>query len=160
MIKLIANKHKREISCVSDAVFDCENLAGDAYVEVIFCDDAYITDVNLRMRSIASATDVLSFPTLDFTRFNGVYPPFSQEHFPFDYDEKRKAVSLGSILINENAVSRQAEEYGHSVSRERLYLFVHGLLHLLGYDHERDEDKAVMREKEECALKCAGAERV
>lgn len=63
---------------------------------------------------------------------------------------------LGSIVICRDVAARQAEEYGHSRDREETYLFVHGLLHLLGYDHMTEEDKSVMREAEERILSAIG----
>ena len=60
---------------------------------------------------------------------------------------------MGDIIISAETASRQAEEFGHGLEREIVYLAVHGLLHLLGYDHMTDEDKAVMRAKEEEALR-------
>ena len=60
---------------------------------------------------------------------------------------------MGDIIISAETASRQAEEFGHGLEREIVYLAVHGLLHLLGYDHMKDEDKAVMRAKEEEALR-------
>ena len=68
-------------------------------------------------------------------------------------------VMLGSIVICREVAERQAEEYGHSAVREMTYLFVHGLLHLLGYDHEKEEDKALMRAKEEEVLSAIGINR-
>jgi probable rRNA maturation factor len=61
-------------------------------------------------------------------------------------------VFLGDVIINLNKASEQAKEYNHSLSREVCYLFVHGLLHLLGYDHIEDKDKKLMRSKEELIL--------
>lgn len=60
---------------------------------------------------------------------------------------------MGDIIISAETAFRQAEEFGHGLEREIVYLAVHGLLHLLGYDHMTDEDKAVMRAKEEEALR-------
>ena len=93
-----------------------------------------------------SATDVLSFPMLDAIK------PFTKENYPFDYDTKTDSVFIGSILICESVARRQAQEYGHGFEREHAYLFLHGLLHLLGYDHIADEDKKAMREREEQIL--------
>ena len=58
-------------------------------------------------------------------------------------------IFLGSIVICRERAAEQAEEYGHSLRREVYYLAVHGLCHLLGYDHETEEERAQMREKEE-----------
>ena len=66
---------------------------------------------------------------------------------------------IGSIAICRKRAEEQAEEYGHSLKREMNYLAVHGLCHLLGYDHIEEADKKLMREKEECVLKKIGAVR-
>ena len=60
---------------------------------------------------------------------------------------------LGDIIISAETATRQAEEFGHGLEREIVYLAVHGLLHLLGYDHMVEEDKVIMRAKEEEALR-------
>ena len=73
-----------------------------------------------------------------------------QEH-PFDIEEDG-TLFIGSIAICEDRAREQAEEYGHSYNRELHYLVVHGLCHLLGYDHEEESDKKEMREKEERIL--------
>ena len=79
------------------------------------------------------------------------------EH-PFDMDDEG-ALFLGSIVICREQARRQAEEYGHSLRREQYYLAVHGLCHLLGYDHETDGDKSEMRAREERVLAAMGAAR-
>ena len=56
---------------------------------------------------------------------------------------------LGEIVISLERTIAQAEEYGHSVEREMAFLFVHGMLHLLGYDHQEDEERRQMRQIEE-----------
>ena len=65
-------------------------------------------------------------------------------------------MTLGSIAICTEKAEEQAKEYGHSFVREMTYLFVHGLLHLLGYDHENEDDKRVMRAAEEKILSAIG----
>ena len=60
---------------------------------------------------------------------------------------------LGDIIINLSQVKMQADEYGHSFERELAYMLVHGFYHLMGYDHIQEDDKKVMREKEEKVLK-------
>ena len=69
-----------------------------------------------------------------------------------------KYIFLGSIVLCENKIKEQAKELGHSEERERTYLIVHGLMHLFGYDHIKEEDKKEMREKEKQALKILGIE--
>ena len=95
-----------------------------------------IRRLNRRFRDKDAATDVLSFPL----RTEGfVLPPDEPPH-------------LGNVVLCYPVARRQAQEYGHSEAREVAYLFAHGLLHLLGYDHEQPEEQAVMREREESAL--------
>ena len=63
---------------------------------------------------------------------------------------------MGSIAICRERAAEQAEEYGHSLKRELYYLAVHGLCHLLGYDHETEADRAEMRAREESVLGTMG----
>ena len=74
--------------------------------------------------------------------------------FAFQDDEdmildSKMPTELGDILISYETMIRQADDYGHSTEREMCFLFTHGLLHLLGYDHIKDSDKAIMRKAEE-----------
>ncbi len=95
----------------------------------------------------------MSFPLLDEIL------SFEKANYPFDYDEDTGCVSLGSILICDEVAKLQAAEYGHSEERERAYLFLHGLLHLLGYDHMDEETKNEMRAAEEEILRSVGLTR-
>ncbi len=94
-------------------------------VELILCDDEFIKTVNKKYRRKNDPTDVLSFPIRG-----------GRENEP-----------VGSIVISLDKVARQAEEFGHSRQDELALLFMHGLLHLLGYDHEKDNGE--MRQIEE-----------
>ena len=134
----------------ADAAFAALSLAGEAEVEVNFVTEEEIRALNARTRDTDRVTDVLSYPMLDEIR------PFTRENYPFDVDPENGRVPLGSIVICRDVAARQAEEYGHSRDREETYLFVHGLLHLLGYDHMTEEDKSVMREAEERILSAIG----
>ena len=95
-------------------------------------------------RSIDRATDVLSFPVRDAK--NGDIT-VSDEDFYEGY------LSLGDIVISLERAKEQAEEYGHSFEREAGFLTCHSMLHLLGYDHIDEADRAIMRKKEEEILK-------
>ena len=66
---------------------------------------------------------------------------------------------LGDVIVSYPRAVAQAEEYGHSVERELAYLVVHGVLHILGHDHEVPEEQAVMRAREEAALAVVGLTR-
>ncbi len=98
-------------------------------IELILCDDAAIQELNRTHRHIDKATDVLSFP------LEGEH-----EHLP-----------LGTIVISLDHAQAKAEELGHTTQEEIALLFVHGLLHLMGYDHETDDGK--MREIEHAILR-------
>lgn len=100
-----------------------------------------IHDLNKKFREVDRPTDVLSFPLLE--------GDFSNENNIFDVDPQTNELCLGDIYICDEIVAMQAKEYGHSYKREFAYLFVHGLLHLFGFDHMNDEDKRIMRDKEE-----------
>lgn len=98
----------------------------DYEVSVSFVGDDEIHELNRDYRGVDRTTDVLSFPMDDeFTNM------------------------LGDIVININKVIEQAKEYGHSEKREISYLTVHSTLHLMGFDHEEEEDKKEMRAVED-----------
>lgn len=122
--------------------------------EIIITDEAEIRRLNAETRGIDAVTDVLSFPSLDGIRGKAL----KKADFPFEVDEDGN-IFLGSIVICEKRAREQAEEYGHSYMRELHYLAVHGLWHLLGYDHMTEEDKPEMRAKEEKILSKLGITR-
>ena len=146
MIKVDCAVENELFSALAEEVFKQSSLSGDAVVEVDFVTPDEIHEINRAERGVDRPTDVLSFPALDEIK------PFTVENYPFEYDGERKAVTLGSILICGEIADEQAKEYGHSSEREKCYLFVHGLLHLLCYDHIDETMRAQMREKEENIL--------
>jgi len=97
-------------------------------------DDENIRELNREHREIDRATDVLSFPMLELS------PGQKIEVSPLEIDPSTGAVMLGDIAISLERMCEQAKEYGHSEERELSFLTVHGILHLLGYDHERSEE--------------------
>ena len=118
--------------------FPCE-------VDVRVTSDAGIRQINLDMRQVDAATDVLSFPAFDLTP--GELPG------PEDADPATGLVPLGDMVLSLERVQAQAKEYGHSGRRERAYLVVHSVLHLLGYDHlDEGPQKARMRAREDAIL--------
>ena len=122
-----------------EATLDYEQYGNPCEVSVTFVDNEEIRDLNKKFRGIDKATDVLSFPLTDFD--GGDEPPTDE---PF--------ISLGDIVISLERAREQAEEFGHSFERECAFLCVHSMLHLLGYDHEYEEERAEMRLREEKAL--------
>ena len=111
-------------------------------IEIVSADE--IREVNKNERGVDKVTDVLSFPFLDAK--NGDIT-VSDEDFYEGY------LSLGDIVISLERAKEQAEEYGHSFEREAGFLTCHSMLHLLGYDHIDEADRAIMRKKEEEILK-------
>lgn len=119
-------------------------------VELCFLSQEDTQALNREKRNVDKVTDVLSFPYLEIKKL-----PISCDDFAdVDCDEKGKLL-LGSIAICRKRAEEQAYEYGHSVEREIAFLSVHGLLHLLGFDHEEGELKCEMFELQEKILqKC------
>ncbi len=122
--------------------------------EIVFVGEEEIRELNRDTRGMDKVTDVLSYPTLDGIKGK----PLSKRDYPYDLDEEGN-LCVGSIAVCIKRAKEQAEEYGHSYKRELHYLIVHGVLHLLGYDHMTDEDKTEMREKEEEILQKLGITR-
>ena len=112
-------------------------------VSLSFVSPEEIREINREYRDKDAVTDVLSFP-----QYN-------------DQDEIREEVyaCLGDVIICPERAREQAEEYGHSYTREMVYLMVHSMLHLLGYDHMEEDEKAVMREREEAVMNQIGVSR-
>ncbi len=118
-------------------------------VEVSVVDEETIRELNARTRDTDRVTDVLSFPNLEI-RF-----PFCRSDYAQDVNPDSGNLMLGDIVLCAERARQQAEEYGHSYRRECGYLVLHGLLHLFGYDHEDEQDRARMRAAEEAVLKAA-----
>lgn len=112
----------------------------DYDVELLLTDDAAIRALNLRWRQKAKATDVLSFAAMD-----GAWMPELPEIRP----------SLGDIVISVDTAARQALRYGHTLQEELAVLVAHGLLHLLGLDHERSPAEALRQAECEMTLLAA-----
>jgi probable rRNA maturation factor len=105
--------------------------------------DATIRTLNAEHRGIDAHTDVLSFPLHDPGDVEFVVPP-------------GQATNLGDVVISHPRAVEQAAEFGHSTDREIGYLVAHGVLHVLGYDHEVEADRTRMRQREEEALRPLG----
>lgn len=104
------------------------NIEDDLELSVIFVDDARIHEINREYRNIDRSTDVISFALEDNEQYY-------MEGMPR---------TLGDIFISIDHAKKQAQEYGHSFYREMCFLFTHGLLHLLGYDHMEKEEETEM----------------
>lgn len=116
------------------------------YLSLVLTDDAGIAALNREFRGIDAPTDVLSFPQLDPAGPVTPLPPDAP-------------LPLGDVVVSLPRAEAQAREYGHARSREVGFLLVHGLLHLLGYDHETPEDAAAMEQRQEAVLHVLGLSR-
>jgi probable rRNA maturation factor len=134
---------RRTLRQVSAHILAREGRPADARLTLSVVDEARMRELNGRFRDTDAATDVLSFP-LETASF--VLPPGEPSH-------------LGDVVICHPVAVRQATEYGHALAREVAYLFAHGLLHVLGYDHETPAEQAAMRAREEDALASVGLTR-
>ncbi len=126
-------------------------------VHVVLTDDEDIHQINREYRGIDRATDVLSFPSVNYPA--GKTARRCEKRVRAEYDPEMKACMLGDIIISWEHAVQQAAEYGHSVNRELCYLFAHGLFHLMGYDHMEPDEQKEMRAMEEKALHMAGISR-
>jgi probable rRNA maturation factor len=132
-----------DLQTIAAAALQRHRLPEAVEIDLTFCDDDFIRGLNREWRQKDAPTDVLSFPQLD------------------SLEELQSAgeLLLGDIVISLERAAAQAEELGHSLRREALYLFAHGLLHLLGYDHRDEREKEKMRLVEEDLLAGVGTER-
>ena len=138
----------------ADRAIAAEGILLPCYVSVRICENLSIQALNKKYRGVDSATDVLSFPSVTWP--SGKTAGKSPGSLQRAYDPDNGACFLGDIVINADRIRIQANEYGHSEEREAAYLLVHSLCHLMGYDHMNEEEKAIMRKKEEEILSSIG----
>lgn len=137
--------HNNSAALIKKAVrlaLDAEGVDVPCEISVMLTDDEGIRSVNSEFRGIDRATDVLSFPLNELTP--GEFYPDGCER-----DMDTGAVMLGDMMISVPRCAAQGEEFGHGYEREIMYLTVHSVLHLLGYDHvDEGEMKRQMRARE------------
>ena len=135
---------QEDVDAVRRAVLTVGELYGvmDAEVSVTLTDDAHIHVLNRDYRSVDRPTDVLSFALTESEEPAILDAPYG--------------VVLGDLVISLERVAAQAEEYGHSVLRELSFLTVHGMLHLLGYDHMEEEERQEMEEEQRAVMEELG----
>lgn len=125
-----------------------EEVDVECEVSLLFVDNEEIREINNETRSIDRETDVLSFPMLEYQDkkvFKQLYKNYEFSQSDFDGNE----LVLGDIVLSLEKALEQSKEFNHSYEREASYLVVHSVLHLLGYDHMEEEDKVIMRSREE-----------
>ena len=148
MINLITNDEQDKVKIseellksINDIIIACEeeeDIRFENEISLTFTDNENIRQINKEYRDIDSETDVLSFPM------------YEKE----ELEEEKKSLDgfikmLGDIVISVEKAKQQAIDFGHSFEREVCYLVCHSMFHLMGYDHIDEEDKKIMREKEE-----------
>ncbi len=144
-----------------DLGFDCEELinkvinyaadyVGCPYefeVNVVLTDNDTIHKVNMETRDIDRATDVLSFPMVEYDE-PGDFSRLEDEDMFDVFNPETGELLLGDIMVSLEKVVSQAEEYGHSTTRELGFLIAHSMLHLFGYDHMEEDERVVMEAKQ------------
>lgn len=134
-----------------DLVMEGEGIEpGRIEASLSFVSPQRMRALNRRSRGVDRATDVLSFPQ---------YPDLPSMRRALGKLPEGMPLALGDVVICRGKVISQAKSFGHSEGRELAYLFVHSLLHLLGYDHEPEDARRTMRSKEEEIMKKLGLER-
>ena len=134
----------------------------DLEVNVSFVSKSEIRKLNAKFRNNDNVTDVLSFPNLlevGKTDMQLITDKLDKVNFKNEINLDTNTIILGEICIYKAIAYKHAKEYGNTKLREMVYMAVHGLLHLLGYDHIKDEDKKEMRKVEEKIMKKINLER-
>lgn len=134
--------------CV-DAALKAENCPYETCVSLLVTDDEGIRQINKDTRSIDKATDVLSFPMLNY---NAPSDFSAAEEESDSFDPESGELILGDIVLSADRIREQAEAYGHDIQREYAFLIVHSMLHLCGYDHMEDDDRILMEERQEIIM--------
>lgn len=138
---------QKTILNVANAVAKMANISKNTELSVLIVDNSYMQELNFIYRQQNRPTDVLSFAMNEL----------ADEEPDVDLEEEVNA--LGDIVISLEQAEVQSEEYGHSLERELGYLVAHGILHLLGYDHEDDAERELMRNLEEKIMQKVKLER-
>lgn len=130
---------------VVEAALDYIECPYEAEVNLLLTGEEEIHEMNNNFRQIDRATDVLSFPMLEFDEA-GDFEKFEEMDEVFDPDSGE--LVLGDIVICKEKVFQQAEAYGHSIRREFAFLIAHSMLHLFGFDHMVEEEREEMEAKQ------------
>lgn len=137
---------------VINKILDEHNCNFEVSVNLYIENNETIQIINKDTRGIDKPTDVLSFPNIEFEK-TGDFVFLEKETNNFDYfDPDDNSLILGEIIISYEKVKSQALEYGHSEKREYAFLIAHSMLHLLGYDHETENERIEMEDKQKDIL--------
>ena len=144
------DEYEKTIRKVITECFKEEKLENSKlYISITLTTPENIHEINKQYRNVDRETDVLSFPMFEKEELEQKIAKNDFEHEDI----------LGDVVISIEKVKEQAVEYGHSFEREFAYMLVHGFYHLMGYDHIKEDDKVLMRAKEEKVLNKLGITR-
>ncbi len=129
----ISEKNIKTLENTIKTTLELQGMEDDYEVSLSFVSNEEIKKLNKMYRDVDKETDVLSFPLFD--------------------DEEGDLIMLGDIVVSTEKIKEQAEELGHSLEREMMYLVAHSTLHLLGYDHMDEEEQEEMRQAEKEVMK-------
>ena len=136
-------EYESTINQVINKCFETEKLENlNLYISITLTIPSEIRKINNEFRNIDKETDVLSFPMFEKDELDSMV----------EMQDNKIPETIGDIIISVDRVKEQAIEYGHSFERELAYMVVHGFYHLMGYDHMVEDDKVIMRAKEENVL--------
>ena len=142
--------YKDIVTRVVNQALDYEGCPYETELSIILTENEEISKMNCEFRGIDSATDVLSFPMIDYN----IPSDFSdlEDNTEEYFNPETGELILGDIVISVEKVMEQAENYGHSIERELAFLTAHSVLHLCGYDHIEEDERVVMEKKQEDIL--------
>lgn len=148
---------EEKLNQVISFVRDFVKCPHDVEVSVTMVDKASIQKINSEYRDIEKVTDVLSFPMMEYDSPCGFDGPAFLQSVSLSPDTGE--LILGDIILCSEVIKEQAEEYGHSEMREFSFLVVHSMLHLFGYDHMIETDRAEMEEEQKKIMDALGIHR-
>lgn len=144
------------LSRMGDICLHAEGLSGRFQAGLVVTDNGRIARINREQRGKDAATDVLSFPAAFYPKGTARN---NMARLRRELDPETGRMHLGDIVISLDRAREQADAYGHSLTRELCFLFTHGMLHLMGYDHETEAERAAMRAMEDEIMEKAGLDR-
>lgn len=137
------NSYKNKIDCIIAKAFELEGLKlPNVYIGIGVVTENEIKQINNEYRNINKSTDVLSFPIFTKLELDNIKKT-----------NKVEEISIGDIVLCMDVIQRQAKKYRTSFNKEMLFMLVHGICHLLGYDHEEEQDSIEMKKLEKMILK-------
>ena len=142
------------INEIIEAAITYEKCPYECEISVVITDDEGIHQLNKEARGIDSPTDVLSFPMVDWETPADFDVIDEEDSDIFNPDSGE--LLLGDIVLNQNRIESQAEEYGHTERRELAFLVAHSMLHLFGYDHMEDDERVEMERRQKEILEGKG----